>query len=381
MAAVMDFDVVIAGSGVAGGSCALRLARQGARVALFDRDEFPRDKVCGEFLAPESVARLRELEFEESILAAGGLVVRDAVLHSQAGNRILFDLKTLHPRADHGLAISRSRLDQLLFESARKAGCHASDRVRVDTVTITGGQRQEVGCTDFRTGESFLIRCRFFVDAAGRKSRFTSHPQGRRSYFGYKTHWPEPLVPKSQVHLFFFEGGYGGATVIEGGRTSVSIMATPELFRNAQGDFSHLMAATVFQNRSAQRMLAGLDPSFARWITTGPLIFELKHAVTSQWIHLGDAAGMIDPFTGEGMTFALTTAFLLAEELQRGGNYTQVKGRFDTRVLQELQTCYRNCSRLRWIAARPRLLNQAFRIASRSRWIKRRLVEMTRCNT
>lgn len=378
MVSVTEFDVVIAGSGVAGGGCALQLARQGARVALFDREEFPRDKVCGEFLAPESVAILRQLEMEGHILSSGGVKVRDAMLHSPSGHSVIFSLETLHPKAEHGLAISRSRLDQLLFENALKAGAHASDRVRVDSVSATSDGRQQVDCTDFRSGEKLSIHCRYFVDAAGRKSKFTSHPQGRRSYFGYKTHWPEPLVPRGEVHLFFFEGGYGGATVIEAGRTSVSIMATPELFRNAQGDFSHLMAATVFQNRAAQRMLAGLDPSFARWITTGPLIFELKDGSISQWIHLGDAAGMIDPFTGEGMSFALRTAWMLAEEIKRGGGYAEMKGRFDQRVLKELQSCYRGSARLRWLAERPWLLNPAFRIASRNRWLRRKLVKMTR---
>ncbi|HEY3131542.1 MAG TPA: NAD(P)/FAD-dependent oxidoreductase [Acidobacteriota bacterium] len=373
----MEFDVVIAGSGVSGGSCALQLARQGLRVALFEREAFPRDKVCGEFLTPESVAHLQTISLEEQIVASGGLRITQAILHSVRGHALRFDFEKLHSGANHGLAISRRRLDQLLFENAAKAGAHCQDRARVDSVHIEGaGQRVEV--TDLRTGETLPIRSRFFIDAAGRKSRFTDHPPGRRSYFGYKAHWPEPIVARGEVHLFFFRGGYGGATVVEGNRTSVCIMATPELFRNSRGDFSHLMAATVFQNQSACKMLAPLDPSFIRWISTGPLIFELKEDALTPWVHLGDAAGMIDPFTGEGMTFALRTASLLAREISRGGNYANVKDRFGRSVRAELERCYRNCARLRRIAEHPWVLDRTFQVAAHSRWLTAKLVEMTR---
>jgi hypothetical protein len=78
------------------------------------------------------------------------------------------------------------------------------------------------------------------------------------------------------------------------------------------------------------------------------------------------------------MSFALRTAWMLAEEIKRGGGYAEMKGRFDQRVLKELQSCYRGSARLRWLAERPWLLNPAFRIASRNRWLRRKLVKMTR---
>ncbi|MBI3940444.1 MAG: hypothetical protein HY315_06385, partial [Acidobacteria bacterium] len=240
------------------------------------------------------------------------------------------------------------------------------------------GEGQRIEGTNLRSGRRFSVTCRFFVDAAGRKSKFISHPDGRRAYFGYKAHWPEPIVPAGEVHLFFFNGGYGGATLVEQGRTCVSIMATPELFRDARGDYSHLLAATVFQNKSACRLLASLDPSFLRWISTGPLIFELKESSATPWIHLGDAAGMIDPYTGEGMTFALRTAALLAREISHGGKYAVVKEQFTASVRKELEACYRNSARLGRIAGRPWLADRIFQLASRSPWLTQRLVGATR---
>jgi flavin-dependent dehydrogenase len=373
----MEFDAVIAGSGVAGGSCALHLARRGLSVALFEREEFPRDKVCGEFLAPESVAQLQEMSLENQIIQSGGVPVDHATLHSAQGHKLQFDFAKMRSGADHGLAISRRRLDYLLYENAKRAGVHCGDRVRVDSVHVEGaGQRIEI--TDLRSGHRFSARSRFFVDAAGRKSKFVDYPRGRRSYFGYKTHWPEPIVRPGEVHLFFFTGGYGGATVVEDGRTSICIMATPELFRNSHGDFSHLLAATVFQNKSACKILAPLDPSFIRWITTGPLIFELKESAATPWIHLGDAAGMIDPFTGEGMTFALRTASLLAQELAGRGTYAQVRERFNRKVRADLELCYKNCARLRRLADRPWVLDRTFQLASHSHWLTGKLMKMTR---
>ncbi|MBI2821801.1 MAG: NAD(P)/FAD-dependent oxidoreductase [Acidobacteria bacterium] len=371
------FDAVIAGAGVAGGSCALLLARQGLRVALFEREALPRDKVCGEFLAPEAVAQLRELQLEQPILNLGGLAVTRAALHSAGGYTLALDLAAFHPGTSYGLAFSRKRLDHLLFESAGNAGADCRDLTRIDSVE-QDGPLQRLGATDLRSGNRYSLTCGFFVDAAGRRSRFAGHPNGRRAYFGYKTHWPEPAVPPGQVHLFFFDGGYGGALVVEENRTCISVMATPELFRSARGDFSHLPAATIFQNKSARLLLASLEPSIMRWICTGPLIFQLKDVAATPWIHLGDAAGMIDPLTGEGMSFAFRSAALLAREVTPRRNYAEVKARFHREVRRELETCYRNSARLGRIAERPWLVDRIFQWAPRSRWITEKLVALTR---
>lgn len=373
----MDFDVVIAGGGVAGGSCALQLARMGARVALYERQQLPRDKVCGEFLAPESVAQLEQLQLTGKILSAGGKRVTRAALHSPGGHTFSMDLRQFQSRADYGLAITRQVLDQILFDDAAAAGAHCQDWVRVDSVEHDGGG-QRIKATDSRHGEKFSLTCRFFIDAAGRKSKFIGHPAGKRAYFGYRAHWPEPILPEGELQLFFFAGGYGGATLVEQNRTCISIMATPQVFRNPQGDYSHLLAATVFQNRSACRLLAPLDPSFLRWTSTGPLVFELKEPATAPWLHVGDAAGTVDPYTGEGMTFALRTASLLAQEITRGGQYADIKQRFTRITRDELDRCHARSVRLGRLAARPWVADHVFHFASHSRWLTRKLASLSR---
>jgi flavin-dependent dehydrogenase len=371
----MDFDVVIAGGGVAGAACALRLARLGMKVALYERQKLPCDKVSGGFLAPESVAQLEEMRLAEQVLAAGALRVDRAALHSPRGETFTVDLKSFRAKAAYGWAISRQVLDQLLFEGAVAAGAHCRDRARVDSVELDGGgQRMEV--TDLGRGEKFSVSCRFFVDAAGKKSKFINHPDGKRAYFGYKAHWPEPILPEGELHLFFFDGGCGAATRVEQNRTCISLLATPQLFRNPQGDYSHLLAATIFQNKSARSLLAPLDPAFLRWLSTGPLVFELLEECDTPWLHIGDAAGMLDPYTGEGIAFALRTASRLAEEIRRGGKYADIKKRFADITREEFDACYARSTLLERLAARPWKLDRVFQLASHSRWLTRKLVAL-----
>jgi flavin-dependent dehydrogenase len=371
-----EFDFLIAGGGVAGAVAALHLARAGKRVALWERERVPRDKVCGEFLAPESVFQLREAGLEPAILKAGAQRITTGILHSRRGYRLTVEMRKLHPGAGHGLAVSRKILDQLLLEHAGEAGAQWHQRVRVDAVE-SGADWHTVHGTDLESGRTLTARSRLFVDATGRRSRFARQELKSTPYFGFKAHWPGPLVPAGQVHLFFFDGGYGGATVIEQGRTCLSVMASPALFSRARRDMPHLLAITLFQNRSARQMLSSLEPENIRWIFTGPLLFGLRDGSAGPWIHIGDAGGMIDPFTGEGMAMALKMAGTLARVAHRYP-YAQIREQFCSEVARDLRDCHRNSGRLGRVLSNPWLTDRVLQFARCSRWATQRLIQATR---
>src|SRR5262245_61814051 len=111
------YDVVVAGGGPAGATTALRLARDGFHVALVEPQRFPRWKACGEFMSPECQPLLRELGVEREVAALGGRPVRGMALHA-AGRRARGGFATIGdaaPPIDHGLAVRRDRLDEVLL--------------------------------------------------------------------------------------------------------------------------------------------------------------------------------------------------------------------------------------------------------------------------
>ena len=113
-------DVAIAGGGPAGSALAIHLARAGRRVMLFERDRFPRDKLCGEFLSPEARALLLELGCLDEVLASGAVPIRRARFTSVRGRILEF------PLPGEGLGISRAALDGILFRQAAASGTRRS---------------------------------------------------------------------------------------------------------------------------------------------------------------------------------------------------------------------------------------------------------------
>ena len=207
-----QFDLAIVGGGPAGTSAAITAARGGASVVLFDSSEFPRQKVCGEFVSAESLELLRELmrahERADSLF-------REAPVLSQL--RILAWGTTLKaPISPPALSIPRFLLDLLLWESAQRAGVEAQSKCEVLSVygegpfTISTAQGQ--------------VNARSVILCAGRWSRFSDAevPPGPK-WIGVKAHFREPN-PAQSMDLHFFDHGYCGVQPVGADALNVCAM-------------------------------------------------------------------------------------------------------------------------------------------------------------
>lgn len=116
------YDAMIIGAGPAGSATAILLARNGWRVALIERVEFPRRKVCGECIAASNLPLLGALGVGEALADMGGLALRDIALNYR--DRTLRAPLPMFNSARHpwGYAVAREVLDTLLLEQAKKAG-------------------------------------------------------------------------------------------------------------------------------------------------------------------------------------------------------------------------------------------------------------------
>jgi flavin-dependent dehydrogenase len=277
---VKHVDVAIIGASLAGSACVRELWRRGIDAVAFERDSFPREKVCGGFLSPGAVDALGELDVLGAVRQAGGVEVRSAHVRFAA-----VDASFALPRP--GLGISRRALDAIL------ANHQGVRRGTVREVRASGGGfRLQVDAEE--------ISARVVVDAAGKLSRFTE----RRSVGQFGVQFYEPEGCGDVLDFWFFRDGYGGAVTVEGGRTNACFLISRD-------------ALPRYLNKPDYRV-------------TGPVAYEGR---VSEFLAIGDAAGMIDPFCGEGMRHALDTGRLaaraVAQGLARSASYEEMRAGYE----------------------------------------------------
>jgi flavin-dependent dehydrogenase len=258
--------IQILGGGLAGSVAAIAASTDGALVRLIEKSNFPRHKVCGEFLSPEIERELDALGLRDEFQQARPARIRRLILHLGNATRTC-----RLPEPAFGL--SRFRLDHLLFERALREGAVHSraldTTLRSPTILATG---------------------RIAVASSGRR------------LFGFKAHFEGP--PDDAVELFFFDGGYVGINAVEDGITNVCGLASERMLRNFGFDIDALVHSAL----RLERRLAPLTRT-TKWLHVGPLVFRnrLRDTVEPGLYPAGDALSFVDPFTGSGMLVALRT--------------------------------------------------------------------------
>jgi len=315
-----EFDVTIAGAGLAGSSLALRLARQGVRVALLDPSTFPRDKVCGEFLSPECWGVLGRLGLAGDVERSGYHPIHFVRITTPSGREVVADVVGRDGRP--GIGLSRSSLDDLLVRRAREAGAEVFEGARVGAPILEAGRAVGVEARDNQRGP-FAVRARVVVAADGRHSalvRQTGRTRGRSwarpRLFGLKRHLavadPAAAEQPSTVGLHLVRGGYGGTCRIEGAAiTNLCALLPESAVRDRRGDLDRVAADCLGRNPALARLWAASDPA-GEWKTVAGVRVQVSTPTLPGILYAGDSQGTVDPLGGQGMTMALLGAEMLA---------------------------------------------------------------------
>lgn len=315
--AVTTYDVAIIGGGLGGLSLSIQLARTGYRVVLFEKERYPFHKVCGEYISMESWPFLESLGVRLSAMKLPQ--IHELFLSSPSGN--VFTT----PLTQGGFGISRFCVDQLLADIAVTEGVTLLQESRVDQVT--SGEAFQIQYTT--NHQSHTASARLCCAAFGKRSNldvkwkrsFTSQPASRMDNFiGVKYHirtsWPE-----HRIGLHNFENGYCGISKVEGDRYCLCYLTTAANLKKSRNAIPVMEGEILSGNPVLKNIFDNSTIAEGFPVTIAQISFRRKTVVEKDVLMIGDAAGMITPLCGNGMSMALHSskmAFILLDECLRG---------------------------------------------------------------
>lgn len=302
-------EVIVVGAGPAGCIAAIVLARAGARVRLLDRSRFPRRKLCGDTVNPGARGILRRLDLDRAV--ESGLPVRGMIV-TGAGVSVLGE----YPGGHRGTAIARAVMDERLVRAAASAGVEIEEAALVTGALVErrGGRDRIAGVRLARRGGApAVLRAEICIAADGRHSRLafelglSAHPaRPRRWAVGAYFTGVDGVGDCGEMHIR--EGHYLGVARIPGDLVNACLVT---------GDRARLRdpERALGQALASDAMLAerfAHAKQVAPVVALGPLAVDTRAAGMPGLLLAGDAAGFVDPMTGDGLRFAFRSGELAA---------------------------------------------------------------------
>lgn len=331
MTAADQYDLVVVGGGPAGAATGYWAAKAGLNTLVVERKSYPRDKTCGDGLTPRAVLQLREM----------GLESRIAAHHRNNGLRaVAHDITLELPWPEHsrfpnyGYVVRRTDLDHMVAQHAELAGATVLDGTDATAPIIVDGILTGVEITEKATGEKRSVFAKYVVLAEGANSRIgralgtardRSYPMGLaiRGYYESPIAddpWIESALDVRDRHGNSLPG-YGWVFPLGDGTVNVGI-GLLSTFR----DYKSVNTTTLMNEwliTAPERW--GLDADAPLGPVTGgrlPMAGSITPKVGPNWVAVGDAAGFVNPFNGEGIDYAYETgrlaANLIAESIAEG---------------------------------------------------------------
>ncbi len=308
-----DAEVIVAGGGPAGSATAMLLAQRGHDVLLLDKASFPRHKACSEYVNAGGVRILRDLDLLDDVLAEGSHIMDAMEVNAPSGRVFRVDFGRAVPGA-HAIGLSRSRLDALLVDRARESGVSVCERTRLRRVVEANDSGATVEVST--GGQSQMLRASIVVGADGAHSAVSRSLGLDRSVrwpksTGLAAHYRDitGLDRKGELHVT--GSGYVGLAPLEDGLTNVAVVGPADLVKGREGSIDEYFESRLLAiPRVAEKLNGAVREGDIRGV--GPMARRVSRTAGPGFLLVGDAAGFLDPFTGDGIYEGLRGAQLAA---------------------------------------------------------------------
>lgn len=300
------YDVIVAGGGLAGLAAAIQLAQKGYRIALLEKNYYPFHRVCGEYISDESRPFLEQLGIPVSTMQLPE--IRSLKVTAPDGTTLE---TALHPG---GFGISRFQLDALMAGQAKSAGASVLEGVRVQDIQYHNGwmkvqipgknleSKLVLGCFGKRSSLDHKLRRKFMLEKPGKLNNF----------IGVKYH----VIcgePEDQIALHNFKDGYCGISRIENGQYCMCYLTTANNLGLSNNSIEQMEKTILSVNPHLARLFRESERIRNEPISIAQVSFAPKTLVENHVLMVGDAAGLITPLCGNGMSMALHASFLAVE--------------------------------------------------------------------
>ncbi len=367
-----SFDVVIVGAGPAGATAAFFLRQQGLDVALLDKATFPREKTCGDGLTPRAIGVLDEIGILDDLLVEG-CKMDEATVFAPNGTPVTTQMPIREDHPPIMLAIPRYKLDNFILQKAVEAGADLCEGINVQDVQIEANGVKVVGRYK---GQQMVINGRMGIMAVGasmgllkRMGILKKTPTltlAARAYY-------EGVQDLSGRFEFYFEGiplpGYGWVFPLS--ENTANIGAGIFEIRNRKKD-----------NRTAQMVMEQflnipkMKHHLAHAKRVGPIKgypirtdFATAPTYAQNLMLAGEAAGLVNPLTGEGIDYALESGKIAAQHLGlmfKSGDFSDAQlEQYDQKLRAHFHEQVRFCERIRdWYLHKP-IINRLVNVAKK----------------
>lgn len=364
------YDVIVVGAGPAGSTLAAFLGARGLRVLLLDRATFPREKACGEYMSPETLATLHRSGALERVLELPHRKLRGHEIWSYDGSHLRGTYRPwggFAPFRPWGIAVRRILLDEALVRHARtfervtvREGFRVDDLIRIGGRVVgvrgTGADGQESFTAPLTVGadgvHSVVARCLGLtaMDSEVRKCALVAYFRGMETGdFG-------------EVHLG--PAGYHALAPVDESLVNINFIVDRRELRDARGDADGFYMRHLLANPRLAARLANAE-RVGPVRVTGPMARRNIGTVAPGALLVGDAAEFVDPVTGEGLFIAARSAEVAAEVISgafAGGDpEAPLLHEYHLRREREFGERLRGCWRVQRFLYRPWIANTVVR--------------------
>ena len=388
-----ETDVLVIGAGPAGAAAGYWCATRGLDTIVLEKKHFPREKTCGDGLTPRAVKQLNDMGLGDSLAKFHRYEGLRATAHGKA-LELQWPTHPIYPQ--HGYVVRRRELDEMVALNAERSGATLLQGHEATTPILENGRLVGATVTDKDNESTFDVRAKYVVIADGANSRFgralgTSRTREWPYGTAIRTYWQSPRHAEpwieSALDVKDREGksmpGYGWIFPVGDGTINVGVGLLSTFKNFTSVNTTHLLDSYAHMVADSW----GINPDSPECKATSgkiPMGGSVGPKVGQGYVVVGDAAGSVNPFNGEGIDYAYETSRMAAEVLHEAItlNDPRALGRYQSMLDDEYGQYFKVARLFAKVIGRPALMRELSRVGIQSRtlmeWVLRIMANLLR---